>query len=213
MFILFVVKQFQTMALKTFVKISNVTNLSDARYCAGMMVDVIGFNIDPSSDQQIPIGDYTEITEWVAGVDFAGEFTNASLDQIKDSIKNYPISYIQIEDLSIVEKVNLLGYPIIFKLKIDTDAELSKLKSNLSYLDELVKIVVIKSENEQIFEELNSRIGYYNCNFRLVKGFGIEEIENLHKFPGLELEATKEDKPGNKDYGQVMDVLEALEED
>lgn len=201
------------MALKTFVKISNVSSLSDARYCAGMMVDVIGFNIDPSSDQHIAIEDYTEITEWVAGVDFAGEFETSDIDQIKSAIKEYPISYIQIDKLSLVEKVNLLGYPVIFKLNVNTDAELSKLKSDLSYLDELVKIVIIKSENEELFNELESRIGYYNCNFRLLKGFGFEQMDHLHKFPGLELEASKEDKPGNKDYGQVMDVLEAIEED
>lgn len=201
------------MALKTFVKISNVSNLSDARYCAGMMVDVIGFNVDPSSAQQIPLTDYTEITEWVAGVDFAGEFETSDIDQIKETIKNYPLSFIQISQMDIVEQVNLLGYPIIFKINVNTDAELSKLKADLSYLDELVKIVIIKSENEDLFEELESRIGYYHCNFRLVKGFGFNEMDHLHKFPGLELEATKEDKPGDKDFGQIMDVLEAVEED
>ena len=34
------------MALKTFVKISGVNNLSDARYCAGMGVNQLGFNIE-----------------------------------------------------------------------------------------------------------------------------------------------------------------------
>ena len=29
---------------------------------------------------------------------------------------------------------------------------------------------------------------------------------------GLELEATREEKPGLKDYGEIMDVLELLEE-
>jgi hypothetical protein len=29
----------------------------------------------------------------------------------------------------------------------------------------------------------------------------------------LELEATKEEKPGFKDYGEIMDVLESIEED
>jgi phosphoribosylanthranilate isomerase len=201
------------MALKTFVKISNVSSLSDARYCAGMMVDVIGFNVDPSSDSHIALADYTEITEWVAGVDFVGEFEKANLEQIKHTIKNYPLSYIQISQIDLVEKVNLLGYPIIFKLNVNTESELSELKSTLSYLDELVKIVIIKSENEAIFDELDSRIGYYHCNFRLVKGFGITSMEHLHKFPGLEMEATIEDKPGNKDYGMVMDVLEAIEAD
>lgn len=201
------------MALKTFVKISNVSSLSDARYCAGMMVNAIGFNIDPTSDGHISVEDYTEITDWVAGVDFVGEFEKADLAQLKEAIKSYAITFIQISDVNLVEQVNLLGYPIIFKLNINTAAELDKLKSTLSYLDELVKIVIIKSENEDLFEELESRIGYYNCNFRLLKGFGFSDMQHLHKFPGLELEATKEDKPGNKDYGQVMDVLEAIEED
>jgi phosphoribosylanthranilate isomerase len=31
------------MPLKTFVKVGCITNLSDARYCAGMGVDMLGF--------------------------------------------------------------------------------------------------------------------------------------------------------------------------
>ena len=34
------------MKSKKFVKIRGVNNLSDARYCSGMMVDVIGFNLN-----------------------------------------------------------------------------------------------------------------------------------------------------------------------
>ena len=34
------------MGLKTLVKVSEVNNLSDARYCAGMGVEMIGFSLD-----------------------------------------------------------------------------------------------------------------------------------------------------------------------
>ncbi len=36
------------MSLNTFVYIRDVDNLSDARYCAGMGVDMIGFRLDRS---------------------------------------------------------------------------------------------------------------------------------------------------------------------
>lgn len=200
------------MSLQTFVKISNVSNLSDARYCAGMMVDVIGFNIDGSTDSFVSEGDFAEITEWVAGVQFAGEFSSASIEDIKEAMKLYPVDFIQIEQMALVEQVQLLGKPIIFRLEVNTDAELEKLKSDLSYLDELVKYVILKSDNPALFDELDSRIGYYNCNLTLLKGYDMNPANSLHKFPGLELEATEEERPGYKDYGQIMDVLEAIED-
>ena len=200
------------MALKTFVKISNINNLSDARYCAGMMVDVLGFNIDPESDSHVREDDFNEITEWVAGVKFAGEFHGATTEQIKESLKNYPVDYVEIDDLDKVEKVGLLGKPIIFRLSIENAEDLTNMKSTLSYLDELVKMVIVQSENDQLFDQIDAQIGYYNGNLKLLKGYGISEDESLGNFPGLALEATEEDRPGFKDYGQIMDVLELIEE-
>jgi len=201
------------MALKTFVKISNVTNLSDARYCAGMMVDVMGFNVDPHSSQKISSTDFKEITEWIAGVKFAGEFKSSDKDTICEALNQYPIDYIQIEDYAAVETINLLGKPIIFKIHIESEDDLQKLKSQLGYLDELVKMVIIKSDNTGLFDAIDAQIGYYNGNLKLLKGYGLESNNHLKKFPGLELEALEEERPGYKDYGVVMDVLEAIEED
>ena len=56
------------MALSTFVKIDGVTNLSDARYCAGMYVDVLGFNLEESSQKFLNPTQYEEITGWVSGL-------------------------------------------------------------------------------------------------------------------------------------------------
>ena len=201
------------MALKTFVKISNISNLSDARYCAGMMVDILGFNVDSKTDTFISEGDFAEITDWVAGVKFAGEFHNADKDQICEALKTYQLDYIEIDRIELVEQINLLGKPIIFRLAINSESELKGLKSNLSYLDELVKIIIVKSDNESLFDQIDAQIGYYNGNLKLLKGYGISNTKDLAKFPGLELEATEEDRPGYKDFGQIMDVLELIEED
>ncbi len=206
-------KIFEIMALKTFVKISNISNLSDARYCSGMMVDVLGFNIDATTDNFVSEGDFAEITDWVAGVQFAGEFQTKSIEEIKEALKKYRIDFIQIKHMDLVEPVVLLGKPVIYSLDINSENDLDRLKSNLSYLDELAKLVIIKSENASLYEQIDVQIGYYNGNLKLLKGYGIDDSQDLGKFPGLELEATEEDRPGYKDYGQIMDVLELIEED
>lgn len=201
------------MSLKTFVKISNISNLSDARYCAGMGVDILGFNIDPTTNEQLSIEDFKEITDWVAGVKFAGEFHASDIDQIKISIKDYPIDFIEISKIDLVEKIGLMQLPIIFKNFIETREDVDGLLSTLSYLDELVSTIILKCTNPALYEELDKQLSFYNGNVRLLKGYDVKPSDSLANFPGLELEATKEEKPGFKDYGDIMDVLEAIEED
>lgn len=201
------------MALSTFVKISNVSSLSDTRYCAGMGVNILGFNIDPAAENHIEAADFKEITDWVAGVEFAGEFHSGSLEDIKGALQDYKIDWIEISSTALVESVALLGKPILFKIEVNTEEEVKKLKSTLSYLDELVKIVVFKSSNSALHDQLDGMIAFYNGNLKLVKGYGVVASDDIHKFPGLELEATKEEKPGFKDYGDIMDVLEVLDVD
>ena len=48
------------MALKTSVIINEVINLSDARYCAGMGVDYIGFRIDENHDKYVDLENFNE---------------------------------------------------------------------------------------------------------------------------------------------------------
>ncbi len=129
------------------------------------------------------------------------------------TIRQYQIDYVEIDEMDIVEQVGVLGKPVIFRLSINTEADLGKLKSNLNYLDEFVKMVVIKSGNESLFDQIDAHTRYYNGNLRLLKGYGISESGDPGTFPGLELEASEEEYPGFKDYGHIMDVLELIEAD
>ncbi len=202
------------MSLKTFVKVSNISSLSDARYCAGMGVDILGFNIDPRCDTKIKPKDYTEIAEWVAGVQFAGEFNESNLEDIKNAMKDYHTDFIEVTNIELIEPIGSLSKPIIYKTTINSDEELIDLKSSLSYLDDLVQIVVIKSLKSELFPLINQEIQCYNGKLRLLKGYHTSATdEDLQKFPGLELEATKEERPGFQEYGEIMDMLEAIEED
>ena len=53
--------------LKAKIKISQITNLTDARYFAAWGVDFLGFDINPDSDHFTPPSVVAEISEWVEG--------------------------------------------------------------------------------------------------------------------------------------------------
>ena len=53
------------MSLKTLVKVGGVTNLSDARYCAGMGVAILGFCPEPSRPDYVDLDKFKEITNWI----------------------------------------------------------------------------------------------------------------------------------------------------
>jgi phosphoribosylanthranilate isomerase len=74
------------MALKCFVKVGNVTNLSDARYCAGMGVDLLGFPVDAA--QPGPVAPHVSyfLLESEAGT--LGEAARAAVAEIA---KQYPV--------------------------------------------------------------------------------------------------------------------------
>ena len=51
------------MSLRYFVHVSSVSNLSDARYCSGMMVDSLGYNLDENSESRISYKTANEISK------------------------------------------------------------------------------------------------------------------------------------------------------
>ena len=85
----------------------------------------------------------------------------------------------------------------------------------MSYLDELVDQVVITSESRFLFDEIKTEVNFYNGRIKLIKAFNVhvDTLSQIGNFHGIQMEGTPEDQPGFKDYGEVMDVLEALEID
>lgn len=68
------------MALKTFVKISTVNNLSDARYCAGMYVNLMGFNLEEGNKDYMAPEKYQELTDWLSGLEYVGSLISSISD-------------------------------------------------------------------------------------------------------------------------------------
>ncbi len=202
------------MALKTFVKISNVDNLSDARYCAGMMVDVIGFNLNDKTEGFISPETFGEITDWVAGVKFCGEFGDADVATIKLASDNYKLDFIETSQLEHLEELSDLGIPLIYRAIIDTNNDLNTIEKNIEYAKVLTSYIIIDFQNQKTASFSFSDLSTSDSNLILAiksQGYPIDEIATSENYIGIELMGTPEERPGFKDYDYVMDTLEALE--
>jgi phosphoribosylanthranilate isomerase len=204
------------MALKTFVKISNISNLSDARYCAGMGVDVLGFRLDPFDPASIDPARFKGITEWVSGVGFAGEFYQSNADVIAQTSAKYNLSYLQIQPAALTEQIVGLNIPIIISLNLDDYPEMNRLKEYMQRTSHVVEFFLVSSgKNEWEVPELDNIIGLTK-EFPILMGYGITKhnvnqiIDTLH-VKGIAMEGGEEVQPGFKDYDELMDILEEIE--
>ncbi len=193
------------MGLKLSVKIGDVTNLSDARYAAGMGVDYIGFNIDTKSDNFVTASKFNEIANWISGVGIIGEIganqpSNkeeypAYLTETSDTAQLLDGSILRIEakDLSFSKISNLFtSSNNVFFYILDLSA--NQVENNITELIELCSTWPI----------------YISTDFNEVL---LDTVVNSIKPKGIEIKGGIEAQPGFKDYDGIADVLEWLEEE
>lgn len=206
------------MSLKTFVKIGKIDNLSDARYCAGMMVDILGFNLQEGTEGYVSPENFSEISEWVAGVSFCGEFTNAQPAEVKLATTQYKIDYIEVQNVDLLEELSDLDAKLILKITLNSTDDLEKLNSQLELASGLVENVIITSLHPELSDAIVAKLATIDTDLSILRGFDINEVSaceaaDSNVFSGIEVEGSPEDRPGFKDFGIVMDILEELEED
>lgn len=193
------------MLLKVKVYVGNVTNLSDARYCAGMGVDMLGFPIGTSGKTQLSIETFQEIAEWVTGPSFVFEYSDhvdqALLEKVTqlETIQYYRVSS------------DLLGAlpPLLEDKPLVVDSSLEGYSKVAQFSN--VKFVVV---NDNLDHERIATINQITPVLVPIErvSSALNDIDTL-PITGIVLEGTAEEKPGQKDYGALADVLEQLEID
>jgi len=79
------------------VKICGITNYQDAKAAIDMGADLLGFNFYPKSPRFIAPGKAAEIISRLPGfIDIAGLFVNASYEQIRETINQCRLDWVQL---------------------------------------------------------------------------------------------------------------------
>src|SRR3954471_4938768 len=105
------------MPLKTLVKVGSITNLSDARYCAGMGVDMLGFGVVEDHDNHIDISLFQQIRGWVSGPQVVAEMYGLKkATDIQAILQNYAPDMVEMTFASYQELKSEIQLPFIVAL-------------------------------------------------------------------------------------------------
>jgi phosphoribosylanthranilate isomerase len=205
------------MSLITTVKIGQISNLSDARYCAGMGVEMLGFAIDETNPDYVSLAQYKQIRSWISGVKIVVETTDVFSEELWSKISSYEPDMIQVANSEAIAALKTkTDLPLILKIEANQDAD--NIDGLLTKNVDCVQYFLLESANEISFDGdwpyFSNQMGQ---QYPLLLGFGLTSdnvIGLLKDLPlaGISLKGSQEIRPGFKDFGDLMDILEILEE-
>jgi phosphoribosylanthranilate isomerase len=193
------------MGLKTFVKVGKITNLSDARYCSGMGVDILGFRVIPTDADYLTPERFKEFRGWFTGPAVVAEaFGLNSSEELKAIIENYQPDYIELS-VTELEKLNSSSLPIILSGTTDEIKNAITKKNTLS-----IKYLLLTTlPDTETVEQLSTA---YNILVEIKEENDLNEVDVMSTcIIGISLHGSPEEKPGLKSYDLLSDVLEKLE--
>ncbi len=202
--------------LQTLVKISGVTNLSDARYCAGMGVTMLGFVMDAGATDYIDPARFAEIRGWVSGVQIVGETTNTDPDQIAQLVDAYQPDLVQVDDAALLPTLIDLGKPLILRLDLArmTTAQLDAFAATA----EPDYLLLDGPDSLALDADLLHSLLLIAMRQDVLLGAGltldrVQMLLDTLPIKGIALAGGHEERPGYRDFGALMDVLQLLEMD
>lgn len=197
-----VISSFRIMSLKTIVKVSHVSNLSDARYCAGMGVDMLGVGVISSHQDYMAPPLFQEIRGWIAGPKIVAELYGVSThEEIRAAVETYAPDY--------------------FELTLD---EYLKFGSALSlpclvYCGETMPAASVVDPQKVSHFIAGERLSCKDLPERMPVMIQVTTVPSLQEklaqgcFRGIVLEGPRQSRVGMTSYEELGDLLEALEDD
>jgi|GEM_PF-969045 len=200
--------------LKTEVLVRNVTNLHDARYCAGMGVSFISMPLTQQGEKTLSAAQINEIGEWLSGIKILGEIK----ETFPENLQEYVLSGFEVNESHLIQKLIDFEKPITLTISIDyNDIESPAFKGVLdSFQDKVAFFNIVcqgalEAYNWTLIKELNT-------DYKIFWGFDFD-VSSISKFidevnpHGIVLHGSTEIKTGVNEFDYLADILEELDTD
>ena len=212
--------------LKTKIKASQITNLTDARYFAAWEVEWMGFNFDLGTEHYIPPINMKAIKEWVEGVQFIGEFSFATAEVINSAIADLELDLVQVgmfTEFSVLEKIK--NAPVIKEVIISTEMCESDLENHVKQYAPVAEYFLLSFEkNDTTWAMLKNgetpiSISFLEkicATYKIILNINLsknvmDEILNFPNLHGLNVKGGEEEKVGVKSFDELDEIFETLE--
>jgi phosphoribosylanthranilate isomerase len=200
--------------LKTLVKVGRISHLSDARYCAGMGVEILGFDLNTGSPHYVTPQQFKEMTAWLSGVKTVGEVSEITPESLKTLLEDYPVDYIQAK---YADWQSLVLFPVglIVEINWQSDISVQKIWQQYAAFSRNISYFLIEKSGFLSPEEENE-IRWLAARFPVLLSAEIQEeqlisLTEKSPFAGLALKSDVEEKPGFTNTDRLAEILEKLE--
>lgn len=207
------------MKLKILTAVTDINNLSDARYCAGMGVDLLCFNLAAEQQDALSPAALQEITGWLAGIKIAGTFTNQPIEEINTLVQTCSLDLVQLNTCYLLDDLININIPVIQQVSINKDTDATEVTEILRLYKPYITYFLITSTDFNNIDETNIKLlTELASQFPVLLGFGFSPeniltiLERIQP-AGIALKGGHEIKPGLKSFDELADMLEMLEEE
>ncbi|HLT82527.1 MAG TPA: hypothetical protein VKZ86_15980 [Cyclobacteriaceae bacterium] len=190
------------MMLKTQVKVGNISNLSDARYCAGMGVDMLGFAVIPGHEGYVPEPLYQDLRGWISGPAIVAELYGITPEMnLQAILQAYQPDLVEVfpDDLHLLE--NLDGPEIIVAIRGGQDIDI------IRSAQKSIRYVIVDHEHKELIASLRPE---FEVLLTVDPAQEVSPLLEQWDITGIALKGTAEERPGYKDYDSIARVLEEL---
>jgi phosphoribosylanthranilate isomerase len=209
--------------LKTKVKASSITNLTDARYFAAWEVEWLGFNLEAGSEDYIEPKNMNAIKEWVDGVKIVGEFNLPDLETVQSAIEVLEIEQAQVgpfTDYNTLKSISEL-LPVMQEIVVEKDTSLDSLRPIFDQNADMVEVFILNFDKngidwafirQNLLKELKELIQEHpillslNFDEKNIDSI-LEELQPL----GINVKGGEEEKVGYKSYDELDEIFEKIE--
>ena len=212
------------MPLKTFVKASTITNLSDARFFSAFPVQWMSFPCNPISKQYIPPQQIQELIGWLQGPNYCLEVAGLSPDAIASLLQEVEVQGIEVEGIEeLAEELNA-DYTIFRRVYINKNTTKEELAQLLEAKPKTDYFIFDFQLNEISFTRLVAEeIKITKADIELLAkqqavllAIDIEanQIEQFltWKVSGIDVQGGEEEKVGLRSFDDIQDIMEELDQ-
>ncbi|MGN8226493.1 phosphoribosylanthranilate isomerase [Gracilimonas sp. BCB1] len=205
---------------RTRIKICGITNLEDARFAAGALVDYLGFIFYEKSPRYIEPGEAGAIINWLEGPEKVGVFVNQPLDDVNRIAKETGLDYVQLHGDESVEYCELVEKPIIKVIHIQEETVPYLLKHQIDQYSEVADYLLFDTKIDGLWGGTGKSFDWDMLNeadidvaFFLSGGLNAENIseaiETVQPY-AVDISSSLEQKPGLKDFGKIEDFMHLM---
>lgn len=215
-------KVFAEKPYKTKVKICGLTNLQDARFASGALVQYLGFIFYDKSPRYIEPAQAGAMINWIEGPQCVGIFVNQSMDDVNIIARQTGIDLVQLHGNESPEYCALMERPVIKAIHVseeDTEQDIEeKSEPYLGTVDYLLFDTKVKGfwgGTGKSFDWNLIKKAARGIPFFLSGGIGSENVgkacQTVQPF-AVDLSSSLESEPGRKDYDKIEDFMDQMRE-